>query len=298
MFFYTLLITFFFIEVFRALYPKDYDIILKIAKQDMDKAYKFTRLILEPKIISLCYNCIYYYSCAQIFFNKTRLFIRPYIKLGLNKIRKLLENYNIIDRLNNYDDSENQLLIEYFYNGILSYSFNFDILNDKIYLGECPANYDFIVCSDYINSLDETLHNNHINKLCISKANLKNDIDFKWGLSNFNFMSLQLVYNDKNYSINLKNDEFNFYIINNILDKTFFRYYLIHILKEENIPIDFTYTLELLDPNVDLHKLNEKHLVILGKDEFTIKYIEDISKNDDNSLTNEIQEESMEFEDS
>jgi hypothetical protein len=124
MFFYTLLITFFFIEVFRALYPKDYDIILKIAKHDMDKAYKFTRQILEPKIISLCYKLIYYYSCSEICFNKTRLFITPYIKLGLNKIRELLENYNIIDRLNNYDDSEKQLLIEYFYNGILSYSFN------------------------------------------------------------------------------------------------------------------------------------------------------------------------------
>jgi hypothetical protein len=295
MFVYTLLITFFFIEVFRALYPKDYDIILKIAKQDMDKAYKFTRQILEPKIICLCYNFIYYYSCAEIFFNKTRLFIRPYIKLVFNKIRDLLEKYNIIEQLVN---NENQLLIEYFYNGILSYSFNLDILNDKMYLGECPVNYDFIVCSNYINSLDETLHNNPINKLCISKANLKNDNDFKWGISNFNFMSLQLVYNDKNYSIELKNGEFNFYILNNILDKTFFRYYLIHILKEENIPIDFTYTLELLDQNVDLHKLNEKHLIILGKDEFTIKSIDDIINNDDNtfknSLTNDNHEESIE----
>jgi hypothetical protein len=167
-----------------------------------------------------------------------------------------------------------------------------------MYLGECPVNYDFIVCSNYRNSLDETLHNNPINKLCISKANLKNDNDFKWGISNFNFMSLQLVYNDKNYSIELKNNYFNFYILNNILDKTFFRYYLIHILKEKNIPIDFTYTLELLDQNVDLHKLNEKHLIILGKDEFTIKSIDDIINNDDNtfknSLTNDNHEESIE----
>jgi hypothetical protein len=297
MFFYTLLITFFFIEVFRALYPKDYDIILKIAKQDMDKAYKFTRQILEPKIICLCYNLIYYYSCCEIHLNNFRKFIRPYIKLGLNKVCELLEKYNIINPLESSDKNENQLLIEYFYNGILSYSFNFDIFNDKMYLGECPTNYDFIVCSYYKNCLDETIHNNPINKLCISKAKLKNDNDFNCELTNFNFMSFQLVYNDKNYSIELKNDEFNFYIVNNILDNTFFRYYLIHILKEENIPIDFTYNLELLDQNVDLHKLNEKHLIILGKDEFTIKYIENIIQNNNNTLTNEIQEESMENED-
>ena len=269
---YTLLITFFFIEVFRALYPNDYDIILKMAKQDIDKAYQFTRQNLEPKIISFCYNVIYYYSCGEIYLNKLRVFIRPYIKLVSNKVCKLLEKNNIIVRFDSKD--ENQLLVEYFYNGVLAYSFNFDILNDKMYLNECPTNYDFIVCSDY---RDET---KPINKLCISKANLSNNNNFNYGISNFNFMSLQLIYNNKNYNIELKNDKFNFYIINNIFDNTFFRFYLINILKEEIITEEFSYTLELLDQNVDIHKLNEKHFIIIGKDEFTIKSIDDLVSNE------------------
>jgi len=272
MFVYTLLITFFFIEVFRALYPKDYEFILRIAKQDIHKAYKITRQILEPNIFCLSYNLIYFYSCSEICFNKTRLFIKPYIKFFLFKTLEFLKKHNIDLGLELTHDMDNQLLVEYFNNGVFVFSFNFDILNDKMYLNECPANYDLIVCSDYTNSLDQATS---INKLCISKTNLKNDIDFKWEMSNFNFMSLVLVHNDKNYSIKLKNNEFNFYIVNNILDKTFFRYYLIHILKEENIPIDFKYTIELMDQNVDMHKLNEKHLIILNKDEFTIKSIDD-----------------------
>ena len=270
---YTLLITFFFIEIFKALYPKDYDIIFNIAKKD----YKTTRQFLEPKIIYVCYNLIYYYSCSEIYMNKLRGFIRPYIKLVFNKVRELLEKNNIIKPLDS-SDKENQLLVEYFNNGILSYSFNFDILNDKMYLKECPTNYDFIVCSDFSDVTKPT------NKLCISNSNLKNDYDFKYGLTNFNFMSLQLIYNNTNYSIELKNDKFNFYIVNNILDNTFFRYYLINILKEENITMDFFYTLELLDQNVDLHKLNEKNFIILNTDEFTIKSIDYVEEIIENSL--------------
>ena len=219
---YSLLITFFFIEIYRSLYPDEYSIILKIASQDIDKF----RTILQPKIISICYNLVYYYSCGEIYFNKFREFIRPYIKFIAFKSKEFLQKNNIIKA--NEQEKENILTIEYYNNNESVYSFNLDILKEKIYIKECPFNYDFIVCTDYVRKENEC-----VNKFCISSTHYNFDNKFSYNITNFKFMSLQIVYNDKNYNIDLKTDKFNFYIVNNIFDNKFFSFYLKHILNEE-----------------------------------------------------------------
>jgi hypothetical protein len=75
------------------------------------------------------------------------------------------------------------------------------------------------------------------------------------------------------YNINLKTDEFNYYLVGNIIDKYFVQYYINTVLnlnfsyKELEIK---TYQLELVDHNVNIINLNFEQSIIIEKDGYRI----------------------------
>ena len=71
---------------------------------------------------------------------------------------------------------------------------------------------------------------------CINKIYYKDIVStIEYKLSKINFMMIELEHEGNKHTIELKNDIFNYYIVNNFLNQNFFKYYLKNILK---VPIN------------------------------------------------------------
>ena len=178
---------------------------------------------------TLIYNCVYFYSIFTIKINKIHKYIKPFYKKFLNyNNTKLLEFYN--DNLDCVTFNR-----QHTYKLIIFTDRNENIINDNIEnLDENIENKNII--NDNLENLDE-----NIEKLDENIENVKNNEDdeiynkvlfttntlmLNYQLSNVRFFSLELLYNNLYYTICLKNDTFNYYIVNNCLNKDFFKYYL------------------------------------------------------------------------
>jgi hypothetical protein len=89
-------------------------------------------------------------------------------------------------------------------------------------------------------------------------------------------MLVEVKIGDKTFKIDLKTDNENFYIINNILDKRFFTYYLKNYqhynFKDEDfndINLD-KLSLKIIDNNVNVRELEitDDKFIIIKKDEY------------------------------
>ena len=124
------------------------------------------------------------------------------------------------------------------------------------------------------------------NKICLSNkkdenVNINNDI------SNIRFIDLSLMHNGNTHKIDLRNDEHNFYVVNNKIDETFLKYYLTNIL-QINLKSEFEYKLQLLDHEVNISLLDKNHSIIIEKDGYKIE-----NKNDENKICDDKKEENV-----
>jgi hypothetical protein len=103
------------------------------------------------------------------------------------------------------------------------------------------------------------------------------NITYETSSPNFLSLYLKMITNDKetNYNIELSSDTMNFYVVGNVFNINFFKYYLQSVL---NVDISkyisndnlFVYTLELMDHNVSMVYLNETQSIVLKKDGYEI----------------------------
>jgi hypothetical protein len=93
-------------------------------------------------------------------------------------------------------------------------------------------------------------------------------------LCNIKFISLNIEYNNSIYEIHLNTSEYNYYIVNNAIDKLFVYYYFKNIIKTgiEDSLDTFAYKLTLMDHNVNIVQLNEKYSIIMQKDNYIIQH--------------------------
>jgi hypothetical protein len=97
---------------------------------------------------------------------------------------------------------------------------------------------------------------------------------YNYTLSDFKFILIEFIVNEKKYKIDLSKTE-NFYITNNFLDKNFFLYYLKHIHKDK---IDLSDSLKnemkliIIDNKANLVEINfkDKNCIILGEKDYKI----------------------------
>jgi hypothetical protein len=150
---------------------------------------------------------------------------------------------------------------------------NFKCVNNiKInnYLTNFKQNEKKTFCNFEIYS--SSSNNNFIDKQIIYN---KNNLETIPERSNITFISLVICIDEnKTYKVNLKTDNYNFYLIGNKFTKDFFVYYLINylnisekIFKEKNISI------ELIDHNANFIKINfikGNENIILDKNNYTI----------------------------
>jgi hypothetical protein len=208
----------------------------------------------QQTLITISYNLIYCYSKGQLIFIKSRNCINkfiqanPYYKKIVDEIYKKKVQQNEIFQIKN-----DQIYIKYFTD-----------INDIQFEHEKDCFYIF---SDNINAVNKC-----VNKIILQSQPFLTNYE----LSNIKFMLVEVKIGDKTFKIDLKTDNENFYIINNILDKRFFTYYLKNYqhynFKDEDfndINLD-KLSLKIIDNNVNVRELEitDDKFIIIKKDEY------------------------------
>jgi hypothetical protein len=101
---------------------------------------------------------------------------------------------------------------------------------------------------------------------------------FDYKVSTISFMSVELEHENKIYSINLKNNKYNYYIVNNCLNQLFFKYYIKNVLKTQINTDTFDYKLSIIDNNVNIITLLPNQYIIIMKDDYQIHPVPDFKQ--------------------
>jgi hypothetical protein len=88
--------------------------------------------------------------------------------------------------------------------------------------------------------------------------------------SKVNFIAIEIEYNTKKYNIDLKNNDSNYYIVNNSLNQNFFKYYLKNVLKISIDEHNFNYICTFIDYNVDIFTLNQNQSLLFNLYDYSI----------------------------
>ena len=196
----------------------------------------------QELIVSISYNLIYLYSKAQIL----------YMNLIRVVNKKIEENPNLLKLRNDLD-----LLLKP-KSGIITM---LDYIKNGNSVDKGNNECDFMIYS----WLDDT-------KSCVNKKlvyDLKEPLSFSEA-SDIKFLLIELKVGENNsHKIDLKKDEFNFYLVGNSFTKQFFIYYLKQIVKStEEIKDDDKINLKFIDHDVntiDLDFTDKNENIILEK---------------------------------
>ena len=218
----------------------------------------------ETFIISFSYNVIYLYSKVQIFYMN----IIKTVNKKIEETPKLLKLKNDLDLLLNQKNGA-VIMIECIKNGVLS---------DNLSTTEC----DFALYS----RLDDS-------KKCLNKK-IVYDLDESievYEVSDIKFLLVELKIGTETYKIDLKTDEYNFYIVGNRFTKQFFQYYLTEILKiTEGVD---KFSLNIIDHTVNKVELDfsdENAHILLEKTEYKLSIVNNENHINDNSEEKEEKE--------
>lgn len=212
-----------------------------------------TNLIMKCKtnFVIITYNIIYFYSVCQIKCNQLYNTIFLILKMFKNETEnELINNIELFDLITNKNIflTENEQEV---FNRILN---NIREPNNLLIISKSS-------------------HQKNINKKIINKKIDANICNYNFDISKIAFIALYLNYNDVRYNINLKTEEFNYYLVGNIIDKQFVQYYINNILKlkfcykEEDL---LSYQLELMDHEVNIIILNACQYILIEKDSYQI----------------------------
>jgi len=229
--------------------------------------YNKMNLMLKPKITTASYNCIYYFSVGQINYNK---YLRPYVY-------QLFESFLSYIGYNEQPHFTPELTYSFYKHGstIQTGKTFADILE--------PKDYDLFIVNKTNYDLKSNIY--FTNYICSNKIVKES----QFIESSIKFLNIVLNYNGTPYEIKFKHDEYvhaNYYIVDNMIDKAFFMYYLSNYHKSHNIDFTkFNYTLQLLDHNVNSLNLDESQAIIIKQDDYEIVKL--TNKQEQTTINNE-----------
>lgn len=176
----------------------------------------------EEILVTVSFNTVYAFSVIQIKIKQAQ----NYILNSNPRFSKLLETYNKTRIKNSIDFVLNGKVI-----------FSTTILRTDI---DHPKNYDFIIYSDCKSR----------NKKLLTDVSVDEKCDYE--MSDIRFILVELKICDNTYKIDLKSDNYNFYVVGNCFTKNFFVYYLTEILKPtQQFDNDNKFIIKIIDHNID-----------------------------------------------
>lgn len=203
----------------------------------------------KETLMSISYNSIYYFSKLQILVMKSKKNLNTFIESNptLFKIKQNLDMF--------ISKPETHKVIRYF------------VKNSKLYnLSDINGNEpDFMILSWLDN-----------NTKCINKKITYNKDEFSISEnSNIKFLLIEIKIGDTNcIKIELKTDEFNYYLVGNKFTKDFFIFYLKHYLQFNNeIKETDKISLKIIDHDVNSINLDftdKNESIILDKNSYNL----------------------------
>jgi hypothetical protein len=176
----------------------------------------------EEFLVTVSFNAVYAFSVIQIKIKQAQ----KYILNSNPRLSELLETYNKT-RIKNF--------IDFVLNGKVIFSTT--ILIPDI---DHPKNSDFIIYSD----------GKSRNKKLLTEVSVDEKYDYE--MSDICFILVELKIGDNTYKIDLKSDNYNFYVVGNCFTKKFFVYYLTEILKPtQQFDNDNKFIIKIIDHNVN-----------------------------------------------
>ena len=176
----------------------------------------------EDFLVTASFNAVYAFSVIQIKIKQ----VQRYILNANPGLTKLLETYNKT-RIKN--------TIDFILEGKIIFSTT--ILTPDI---DHPKNHDFIIYSD----------SKTINKKLLTEVSVDENYDYE--MADIQFMLVELKIGNNTYKIDLKSDNYNFYVVGNCFTKKFFVYYLTEILKPtQQFDNDNKFIIKIIDHDVN-----------------------------------------------
>jgi len=207
------------------------------------------RINSNELLMNISYNFIYFFSKIQLFYIKckTAIYSNEHIKYIVDSINK-----------NQTSEKNKTHIIKY---------------NDSIHIKE----YSTEVSEHFESNKNDLYIFTHSNDYILSRSQIFNQ-DYE--VSDIKFIMVNLQINDKNYKIDLKTETENYYIVQNILDKDFFLFYLFthsnnygEIVYEELKTSIENGIVKIIDGNADSLELNlnEGQSIVIFKNSYAIK---------------------------
>lgn len=210
----------------------------------------------DTLLIEIPLQLIYVYSKCQIMRGKVQRKANEFIEAN-PPIKKLMSDL--------YKCSGRDLEIEHIVNGDVSgkYKRNQSLPDTR------DKSNELLIFSDV-----------STNEKCVNKKILQPDIDFTYKISSLKFILFELRFNVKTETkcivVLLKSETYNYYIVNNIIDKKFLKYYLKNYASDsvtsEEINEINTFHVRIIDNNVNIETFDIKgeNCLIVKENEYII----------------------------
>lgn len=201
------------------------------------------------------------------------IYITSVVQIKIKKCKKYIYRTNprLVELINNYmkTNNDNKHNVEFILDGKVIYSSTRENITN--YIVDTPKE-DFILYSDYstINSENICINKKIINDL------ITEDKNFDYELSDIRFMLCELIVGDIVYKIDLKSDNYNYYLVDNIINKKFIVYYLLNHY-HETVSLDeiknenSKFILKIIDNNVNICEIdltNGSSFIQIKKDSY------------------------------
>jgi hypothetical protein len=243
----------------------DYDTYNKYVNINLNELF----VKISPTLIKLCYKLLYTFSVCQIQFNKLIKLITPYVK----DVKKYLKDKGFIEEV------KTQIIDIISKNGDVE---NVLIISDKTPLEELSNGFDPDRHAGVLLS-DKDFETGCINMIYYEKTPVIRD----YKLSNINFMMIELEHENEKHPIVLKDDTYNYYIVNNSLNQNFFKYYLKNVLKVPINEANFDYTVSIIDHNVNILTLLPHQHIVFNEHDYTVFPILETNDTTESEETND-----------
>lgn len=149
----------------------------------------------------------------------------------------------------------------------------FDCVNDISVVELCELksnlenNINTIKKSSQLSKYNMIVYKDKKNMVCFYSP--FTDVTLNYETSNVSIVSLVVVVDNVEHQIKLSSTNHNFYIVNNVINKEFIKYYFNHILHKTMF--DTTeYHMVVVDENIQFTTLEKEDEIIIQKDNFTI----------------------------
>jgi hypothetical protein len=200
----------------------------------------------------LLYKLLYMFSWCQLYLYK----IDNYISNNLIDVNKYCDKYLkdkgwivsiVINKFIEIDNDGNKIKTIFFEDKDI-YSIENQV-NSTNSLILCDKNDDGCVNYVFYNKIPASLN---------------------YKLSNVTFIAIDLDYNNNKYLINLKQINYNYYIVNNCLNELFFKYYIKNILNLQVDEDNFNYNVTIIDNNVNIINILPHQSIIINENDYEI----------------------------